>query len=175
VKTNIALIGFMGTGKTTIAKILCEKLGKKLVELDNLIEIKAKKTIPDIFQQDGEISFRELEMKVTKEVSTRDNQIISCGGGIVLNNKNIDRLKKGAVVICLMASPRVIQNRVDTDRITRPLLKKDDKALTIKEMLEFRQPLYENAADIIIDTSTLNTTTIAEIIIARLKEYEGYN
>lgn len=174
-KTNIALIGFMGTGKTTVAKILCEKLGKKLVELDNLIESEAKKAIPDIFLQDGEIYFRELEIKVAKKVSARDNQIISCGGGIVLNKINIDRLKKGAVIIYLMASPRAIQNRIDNDRITRPLLKKGDKALTIKEMLEFRQPLYESAADIIIDTSTLNITAIAEIIIARLKEYESYN
>lgn len=174
-KTNIALIGFMGAGKTVVAKILAEKLGKELVEIDNLIEFKAGKTIPDIFRLYGEVNFRELEIEITKEVAAGYNQIIDCGGGIVLNKINIDRLKEGAVVIYLMVSPGVIQQRIGGDCITRPLLVKGDKALTIREMLEFRQPFYESAADIEIDTSTLDIVTIADTIITRLQEYECSN
>ena len=79
-KTNIALIGFMGTGKTAVGEVLAEKLGKKLVELDFLIEQKAGKPIPVIFQQDGEIAFRELEIEVAGEVSAGTNLVIACGG-----------------------------------------------------------------------------------------------
>ncbi|MFH1663060.1 MAG: shikimate kinase [Chloroflexota bacterium] len=168
-KTNIALIGFMGAGKTAVAKILAEKLGKELIELDSLIEFKAGKSIPDIFRQHGEIAFRELEIEITREVAEGNNQVIACGGGIVLNKINIDRLKEGAVVVYLTASPEVILQRVGTDNTTRPLLAKGDKALTIREMLEFRQPFYERAADIKVDTSSLDIAAVAETIITRLK------
>ena len=80
-KTSIALIGFMGTGKTVVGKALAEKLGREFVELDTLIEQKAGKPISEIFQQDGEVAFRELEIEVTKEVSENKNQVIACGGG----------------------------------------------------------------------------------------------
>jgi len=172
-RTNIALIGFMGAGKTAVAKILAGKLGKKLVELDSLIELKAGKSIPDIFRQDGEIAFRELEIETTREVATGNNQVIACGGGIVLNKINIDRLKERAVVVYLIASPDAILQRIGADNTARPLLAKGDKALTIRQMLEFRQPFYERAADIKIDTSGLDITTAAETIIARLEEYES--
>ncbi len=114
-KTNIALIGFMGTGKTVVGKVLAKKLNRKFVELDSLIEHKTGKSIPDIFQQDGEVAFRELEIEVTKEVSRDRNLVIACGGGLVLNKINIDRLKNGSVIVCLTASPRVILKRTSGD------------------------------------------------------------
>ena len=172
-KTNVALIGFMGAGKTAVARILADKLDKELVELDSLIELKAGKSIPEIFRQHGEVAFRELEIEITREVAAGSNQVIACGGGIVLNKINIDRLKEGAVIVYLIASPEVIQQRVGADSTTRPLLAKGDKALTIRQMLEFRQPFYERAADVKIDTSSLDIADTAEAIIARLKEYEG--
>jgi shikimate kinase len=174
-KTNIALIGFMGAGKTAVAIILAKKLGKELVEVDRLIEFKAGKAIPNIFRQHGEIVFRELEIEIIREVARGNNQVIACGGGIVLNKINIDRLKERAVVVYLMASPEVIQQRVDSDNTTRPLLAKGDKSVTISDMFQFRQPLYESAADIKIDTSNLDIATTTESIITRLEEYEGSN
>ena len=174
-KTNIALIGFMGAGKTAVAKILADKLGKKLIELDGLIELKAGKSIPDIFRQDGEIAFRELEIETTREVAEGNNQVIACGGGIVLNKINIDRLKERAVVVYLIASPDTILQRIGADDTARPLLAKGDKALTIRQMLEFRHPFYERAADIKIDTSGLDITAAAETITARLEEYESFD
>jgi len=167
-KTSVALIGFMAAGKTAVGQFLAQRLGKQFIELDALIEQKAEKSIAEIFERDGELAFRELEIEVTKEVSGNKNQVIACGGGVVLNRINIDRLKKEAVVVYLTASPEVIQERVSTDREVRPLLKTSNKALTIQELLEFRQPFYERAADIKIDTSKLSIEATAKQIIAIL-------
>jgi len=173
-KTSIALIGFMGTGKTAVGKTLAAKLGREFVELDSLIEQKAGKTIPEIFQQDGEIGFRELEIEVAKEVADKKNAVIACGGGIVLNKINIDRLRKECIIVYLAASPGIILKRTSGDENERPLLKAADKAWHIKELLRFRQPFYERAADIKINTSKLNTDLVAERIIKKLKENESY-
>jgi shikimate kinase len=172
-KTNVALIGFMGVGKTAVARRLAEKVGKRLVELDSLIEQQAGKSIARIFQEDGEVAFRELEIDVTREVAAGKNQVIACGGGIVLNQINIDRLKKDAVVVYLTASLEVILKRVSADNSVRPLLEKGNKENAIKELLEFRQPFYERAADMKIDTSGLDIEAVVEQVIAGLKEYEG--
>jgi shikimate kinase len=167
-KTNIALIGFMGAGKTAVGRLLAERLGKKPVELDSLIEQKAGKSIPDIFRQDGEAAFRQLEIEVVSEVVGDKNQVIACGGGVVLNRINVDRLKEGAVVVYLTAPPEVILKRVSDDSSVRPLLENRDKERTIRELLAFRQPLYERAADIKIDASELDVEAVAEQIMARL-------
>ncbi len=167
-KTSIALIGFMGTGKTAVGKALVEKLGKEFIEMDSLIEQKAGKTIPEIFKQDGEIAFRELEIEVTKEISKRKNVVIACGGGVVLNKINIDRLRKECIIVYLTASPRVILKRTSSDENERPLLKRPNKALHIQELLRFRKPFYQRATDIEIDTSKLDIDSVVEEIISKL-------
>ena len=172
-KTSIALIGFMGTGKTAVGKALAEKLGKEFLELDPLIEQKAGKTIPEIFREDGEIAFRELEIEITKEVSKKKNAVVACGGGVVLNKINIDRLKKEAIIVYLTASPRVILKRTLNDAEERPLLKVANPALTIRELLRSRKPFYERASDIKIDTSKLDTNSVVEEIITEIKGHEG--
>ena len=172
-KTSIALIGFMGTGKTVVGKVLARKMGTELIELDAIIEKKAGKTIPEIFQQGGEISFRELEIEVTKEVAGKKNAVIACGGGIVLNKINIDRLRKECVIVYLTASPGVILKRTSVGKDNRPLLSVADRTLQIKELLRFRQPFYERAADIKIDTSKLGIDSVAELIIGKLRKNES--
>ncbi len=174
-KTNIALIGFMGTGKTAVGQFLAKKLDRTFIELDPLIEQKAGKSIPDIFQQDGEIAFRELEIGVTKEVATMKNVVIACGGGIVLNKINIDRLRESSEIVYLTASPGVILKRVSNEAGQRPLLEVDNPIQTIKELLKFRKPFYERAADITIDTSKLDINAVAEQIIEKLEEDESLN
>ncbi len=174
-KSNIALIGFMGTGKTAVGKVLAEKLGKEFVELDALIERKAGKTIPRIFGQDGEIRFRELEIEVTKDVSGKENAIIACGGGIVMNTINIDRLREECVIVLLTASPGAILKRTSGDENERPLLKTANRAAHIRELLRFRQPFYERAADITIGTSRLDIGSVAEQIISEVNQHESYN
>ena len=174
-KTNIALIGFMGVGKTAVGRVLAEKLRKNFVELDSLIEQRARKPIPDIFQQDGEVAFRELEIEVTEEVATDKNLVIACGGGIVLNKINIDRLRANARIVYLTASPGVILKRVANEEGQRPLLEVENPTLTIREMLRFRKPFYERAADITIDTSKLDINSIAEQIINKVKDDESFD
>ena len=171
-KTNIALIGFMGVGKTAVGQALAEKLGKEFVELDALIEQKVGKSIPEIFQQDGEVAFRELEIEVTKEVSRNKNLVIACGGGLVLNKINIDRLRNQSTIVYLTASPRVILKRIAGNGEERPLLKVDNPSSTIQELLRFREPFYQRAADIKIDTSKLGIDAVAEQIMEKLREDE---
>ncbi len=174
-ETNIALIGFMGTGKTAVGQLLAKKLGRRFFELDLLIEQRAGKSIPDIFQQDGETAFRELEIEVTKEISKDKNLVIACGGGIVLNKINVDRLRQQSRIVYLTASLGVILKRVANEEGQRPLLEVDNPTLTIREMLSFRKPFYERAADIIINTSRLDINSVAEQIISKLKGDEGFD
>lgn len=174
-KTNIALIGFMGTGKTAVGKLLAGKLGRKFIELDGLIEQRAGKSIPEIFEQDGEIAFRELEIAATKEVAREKGVIIACGGGLVLNKINIDRLRENSIIVYLTASPEAILKRVSAEQGQRPLLEVSNPAQTIRELLSFRKPLYQRAADITINTSKLDIQAVTEQVLARLKEDESFN
>ena len=171
---NIALIGFMGTGKTAVGQLLAKKLKMAFFELDSLIEKKAGKSIPEIFQQDGEIAFRELEIEVTREVAQKQGSVIACGGGIVLNKINIDRLKQGAAIVHLTATPTEILRRVSIEAGQRPLLEVENPGLAIRELLKFRKPFYERAADITINTSKLDIEAVAEEIMEKLKENEGF-
>lgn len=172
-KSNIALVGFMGTGKTDVGRLLAGKLGKDFIELDELIERRAGKTIPEIFQQDGEIAFRELEIEATREAAEKKNAVIACGGGVVLNQINIDRLRKHSVIVYLTASPEAILKRTLSDTNERPLLVAEDKTGEVRKLLEFRQPFYERAADITVDTSGLEVAGVVEQIITGLKKNES--
>jgi shikimate kinase len=173
-KSNIALIGFMGTGKTAVGRALAKRLGKKFIELDLLIEQRARKSIPDIFQKNGEIAFRELEIEAAKRVAKDSDAVIACGGGIVLNKINIDRLRESSRIIYLTASPGAILKRTSRRKNERPLLDVPDPAMRIRELLEFRKPFYERAADITINTSQLDINAVAEQIIEKLKEDESF-
>jgi len=139
-KQNIILIGFMGTGKTVTGRALAERTGMELVDMDAQIELRAGKTIPEIFAESGEPGFRVLERNLVKELSTRNGLIISTGGGIVLNPDNLADFEKTGLVICLTASPETIFQRLEKDT-TRPLLS-GDKKKQIAALLEKRQPLY---------------------------------
>jgi len=174
-KTNIALIGFMGAGKTAVGQLLAKKLNRKFIELDLLIEHQAGKSIPEFFQQEGEIAFRELEIEVTKQIAREENSVIACGGGLVLNKINIDRLKNESAIVYLTASPGVILKRVSGEEGQRPLLEVDNPALTVSELLKFRKPFYERAADITIDTSKLDIDSVVEQIINKLREDESFD
>src|SRR3972149_7672422 len=115
-KSNIVLVGFMGTGKSVVGKKLAKVLKRELVDTDKLIEKKAGKPIPDIFSENGEPYFRELESKVIEDISKKEKCIIITGGGVVLREENITNLKKNGVIICLNASPKIIYERVKHDK-----------------------------------------------------------
>jgi shikimate kinase len=173
-KTSIALIGFMGTGKTAVAKVLAQKLDKEFIELDAIIVKKAGKSIPEIFHGEGEIRFRELEIEAVREAAAQKNAVIACGGGVVLNTINIDRLRRESVIICLTASPAVILKRTASDKDGRPLLPMADRAQRLKKMLAYRRPFYSRA-DITVNTSRLDIAAVADKILELLKDYESYD
>lgn len=173
-KTNIALIGFMGSGKSSVGKKLAAELNKNFVEVDDLITAHKGIPITQIFAEEGEISFRELEIEFVKKVAQQKNQVIVTGGGTVLNKINIDRLRQSSAVVYLTASPRIILQRVCNDT-TRPLLNTEGQFERIKELLAFRKPYYERAADITVKTSRLKIDTIVARIIIRLREDERFN
>lgn len=166
---NIALIGFMGTGKSEVGRRLAERLGKTFLEMDDLIVERSEKPITVIFEEDGEEAFRRLEREVTKEVAAREDVVIACGGGVVLDEANVENLKKSSVLLLLRASPEVILERVSRDDETRPLLNVPDKMERIRSLLGFRQPFYLKAADHVVDTSGLEPDEIADQILELLK------
>ena len=174
-KSNIALIGFMGTGKTVVGMALAKRLRRPLVEVDLVIERIAGSPIPDIFLYDGEIYFRELEIEAIKMVSGGEKQVIACGGGAVLNTINIDRLRETSVIINLAASLETILKRTAAAEGSRPLLNVENPAERIERLMKFRKPFYERAADFTINTSNLSIDTVIDKIIGRLKKYEGFN
>ncbi len=171
-KTSISLIGFMGTGKTAVGRVLAKKLAKKFIELDAIIENKAGKSIPEIFRQDGEIRFRELEIEAVRTIAAKKNAVIACGGGVVLNTINIERLRKESVIICLTAAPAVILKRTSGDN-DRPLLNVADRRQQIKKLLQFRRPFYVRAADFTVNTSRLNIETVVGKILELLEKHES--
>jgi shikimate kinase len=169
-KNNIALIGFMGTGKTAVSSEIARISGRKLINIDSIIEQRAGKSISHIFEQDGEIAFREIEIEVVKEIAEDNNQVIDCGGGVVLNWVNIQRLKNNAVIVLLTADINEIINRTGTAN-ERPLLRSGDLENRIEDLLKFRMPFYERAADLIVDTTGLEAAQVAEKVIGELKKY----
>jgi shikimate kinase len=171
-KTGIALIGFMGTGKTAVGKILAQRLDKDFIELDAMIEERSGKPVTAIFRDEGETGFRRLEIETTAKAARRKNAVIACGGGIVLNKISIERLAKNNVIVCLTASPAVILKRTGGD--SRPLLNVEDRKSRIEELLKLRRPYYEQAAEIEIDTSRLTPEGVARKVMKRVAEYEDY-
>ena len=124
--------------------------------------------------EDGETAFREWEIALIKEVAAARNQVIATGGGIVLNTINVDRLRQGGVIVYLEASPTAILKRAQASTAVRPLLAGEDKAGIIEKMLRFRQPYYDRAADIRLDTSAIAVNAVAGRIIELLKQYEDF-
>ncbi|MDF7826644.1 shikimate kinase [Pontiellaceae bacterium B12227] len=147
---NIVLVGFMGSGKTWVGKLIAERTGMPLLDMDALIVERAGKPINDIFAEDGEPKFREYERELVKELSETEGNIISTGGGIVLNPDNITDFEKKGLVVCLLVDAESVLDRVRNDD-TRPLLA-GDKEKAIVELLDSRKELYE-ALTHKIDTS----------------------
>lgn len=151
---NIVLVGLSGSGKTTVGNLLKDIFEKfSFIDTDEMIVKRENRSINDIFAEDGENYFRQIETKITKEISENENQIISTGGGIVLKEENILNLKKNGIIFYLKTSPDTLIKRLRGDD-TRPLLKTDNVKLKLVSMLEKRGTLYEKA-DYTIETDNL--------------------
>ena len=165
---NIVLFGFMGTGKSAISKKLADVLHQDVCEMDELIEKQEQMPISTIFKEKGESHFRQLERDLVKKLSKEDDKIISTGGGVILNEKNIIDFKKNGILISLMASPEAIYQRVK-DETHRPLLKTKDPLKTIQELLDYRNPFYEKAP-YHIDTSNLSINEVVDKILKIIED-----
>lgn len=149
-RKNLILCGFMGSGKSTVGKLLAEKLGTRFVDTDAYIEQKEGMTISEMFEKYGEEYFRQKEHEVCEELSELKRTVISTGGGTLLNDENRKTLKKNGVVFLLNVSSRTVLSRLKSDT-TRPLLQREDKEHAVKMLLTQRTPLYNMAADHVID------------------------
>lgn len=167
---NVALIGFMGTGKTSTGKLLATKLGYRLVDTDQLIEEKYKMTISNMFADKGEEYFRNCETETVRDISKKKNLVIATGGGIVKRRENIDILRAAGKIVCLTASVDEILKRTQR-RGDRPVLDKadcGDRRKAIENLLNERQALYDEA-DIFIDTTNRSPLEVADEIVCILK------
>ena len=174
-KSSIVLIGFMGSGKTTIAKELTKIIPDyNLVDTDYLIEKNSGKSIKQIFEEDGEDHFRNLETALLEKQFEQSNLIISTGGGIILREQNRPLLKQAGVVFWLSASPQTIYQRIKHET-TRPLIQtgKSQEAVIeqIETILDNRFEIYKECADCIINTESF--ATISEIANCIKSEYEN--
>ena len=163
---NITLVGFMGTGKTNVGKILGEKLNYSVVDVDRFIEDRERRKINDIFEKEGETYFRSLEKEAIKEISRKEGIVITTGGGAVLDPENIETLKKTGWIVALFARPETIYQRVKNSR-HRPLLKGKDMLSEIKRLLVVRQPFYEKS-DFRLETDGCTSSQVAELILEKL-------
>jgi shikimate kinase len=169
-RNSIALIGFMATGKTTVGKALVQYLGNEyeFIETDQQIIQETGKSIPKIFAEEGEDRFREYEILVCEKVSRLKNIVISCGGGVVLNYKNVENLKKNCYIVLLKASLEDIYNRlVKNGKENRPVINKEDPRNEIKNLINLREPFYAAAAEFVINTSNKTVKKIVREIVIK--------
>jgi len=161
--SNLILVGFMGAGKTTVGRRLAERLHWEVVDCDDLIEARAKKTIAEIFASEGEAAFRDLEAELAATLRDYRQTVITTGGGIVERAANLARLRAAGRIIYLRAQPEVLYTRL-AGSTHRPLLRVADPLGRIQELLAQRAARYE-AADQTIDTDDLTVDEVVEAIL----------
>ena len=166
---NIAIIGFMGTGKTTVSSALSKITGLKEIDVDAYIVEKAKMSISEIFEKYGEEYFRILETESLREIANNKNQIISCGGGAVLKDENVDILKNSGTIVLLTATPETIFDRVK-DHTHRPILNNDMSLSHVKSLMEKREPRYQSVADIKVNVDSNDRILTCYDMLCKLEE-----
>ena len=169
-KKQIYLTGFMGTGKSTILNGLHEKCGFQKVEMDEQIAAEEGMSIPNIFQEKGEDYFRSLETELVKRISRLDQVVVSCGGGTVMRQCNVDIMKENGIIVLLTATPETVYDRVKGSH-NRPLLEQNMNPEYIAKLMEERRPRYEAAADIRVQTDGRTSQEICTEIMGKITEY----
>jgi len=166
---NVVLIGYRGTGKTTIGRSLARRLGRSFFDSDDLVVKKAGKSILEIFKEEGEGKFREIEAEAILELSRKNNAIISCGGGAVLRQDNVKNLKSSGIVILLKASAETIFERIESDN-NRPRLTDKSGIEEVRHLLLQRNRFYDSAKDFEVDTGRNSVQESVKSIIGFIKE-----
>jgi shikimate kinase len=162
------LIGYRGSGKTTVGRILADRLRWAFVDADGVLEERHRRTIREIFATEGEAGFREMESAVLADLCTRTNAVIATGGGVVLREANRQLLKQHGIVAWLTADPATLSARIKADPATaerRPLLAGGGLA-EIEHLLAVREPLYQVCADVVVPVGALSPEQAADAILA---------
>jgi shikimate kinase len=175
--TNLFLIGYRCTGKTSVGRCLAEGLGWSFVDTDALIVEQQKMSIKEIVGAHGWEKFRQMEHAVLKTVGASNRQVVATGGGIVLNADNVGLMKKNGTIIWLRAEYETIQTRMMRDKDSpdfRPALTLKDSLSEISETLQTRKPIYQKTMDLFVDTDDHDVAEVANIMIEKLKRvYPG--
>jgi shikimate kinase len=169
---NVVLIGYRGTGKSTVARILAERLGWPWFDSDERIESLAKRTIAEIFADDGEEAFRDWETQVVRDLATRQQCVLALGGGAVLREANRGALANSGRVVWLTAPPEVLWQRIREDHGTaarRPSLTPQGGITEITATLAAREPIYRQCADAVVDTCGRTPEEVVGAILEQLK------
>jgi shikimate kinase len=164
---NIALIGFMGTGKTSVGRLAAEQLHFDYLDTDELIQTQTGRTITDIFNRDGEPAFRALEQKVVEQLAARVRTVISTGGGLPVHPGNLASLRQHALVVSLWSAPDKIWERVRHQN-HRPLLLGENPQAKIRELLAAREPFYKQA-DVLLNTDLRSVREVAQQVIHQFR------
>ena len=166
---NIFLIGFMGSGKSTISKMLAEKLNITRVEMDEMIVQEQSMPITEIFEKFGETHFRNIETDFVRRLQEQDGVVVSCGGGAVLREENRSMMKQSGVIVLLTAKPETILERVkySTDR---PILNGNMTVEYISGLMEKRRACYEEAADFTVATDDKSSEEICLEILNKIEQ-----
>ena len=161
VPDNLILTGFMGTGKTTVGRLVAQKLGREFIDTDLVIE-ERHGPVDDIFNTQGESAFRDIERSLAQELGQRTGLVIATGGRMLLDPENVKALSRNGRIFCLVASPEEIYNRVthDSSRIKRPLLEVEDPKQRIVDLLDERRPAYDRFPQ--LTTDNVDPELIAE-------------
>ena len=165
---NIALTGFMGCGKTAVGRVVARVSGFEFLDTDLFIEEHVGMSIPRIFEEHGEETFRRYEREVVTRLAERSETVIATGGGLLVDHANMDTMKQYAMVFCLWASPNSIWRRVK-DQSHRPLLQTENPRQRIIDLMEERKPAY-GRADMLVNTEYRSAKDVAQLI---LSQYRG--
>ena len=168
IERNIFLIGFMGAGKSTIARELAKELKTERVEMDQMIVEQQKMPISEIFDQFGEEHFRDIETALVKELKNKKGVVVSCGGGAVLRDENAKLMKENGMIVLLTATPETIYERVKNST-DRPILNGNMNVEYISGLMEKRRERYEMAADIMVATDGKSVEEICKEILEKVK------
>lgn len=163
---NLVLVGFMGSGKSSVGRILSSLTGFALVDTDTIVAQKAGKSIPDIFREDGEMHFRALETKTLRDLIGRIGLVVATGGGVVVNEENTAILAQIGPVAWLDAGTSHLYQRVKHSK--RPLLQTEDPRRTVEELYRAREPKYRAVSSVRIDSSNLTHRQTAEAVLRAL-------
>lgn len=162
---NLYLVGFMGTGKTTVSRILAARLGHRWVDSDHEIERLQGRTIPEIFAQDGEAAFRQMERDFIENGHPAERTVVACGGGLVIQPGMLDEVQRRGVVMCLHATVETVLRRTAGNR-SRPLLNVEDPEKRVRELYAARDPIYRRAGSVILTDNRPQLEVVQHVLRA---------